>query len=121
MFVSSKCGLPHQTHTVLRSLLLWSPTPALASNIYNLFTSNPSPQVPFSFSHVPLSLTSQLTTQACYIWYSNAATTFETNPYPQQYHLHVHFTASLQQANISISVRFLKTFFLMFYKSLTYS
>ena len=42
-------------------------TPALASNIYKLFISNPSPQVPFSFNHVPLSLTSQLTTHASYI------------------------------------------------------
>ena len=43
------------------------PAPALASNIYNLFVSNPFPQVPFSFNHVPLSLTSQLTTHARYI------------------------------------------------------
>ena len=43
------------------------PTPALASNIYNLFISNTFPQVPFPFNHVPLSLTSQLTTHARYI------------------------------------------------------
>ena len=43
------------------------PTPALVSNIYNVFISNPFPQVPFSFNHVPLSLTSQLTTHAHYI------------------------------------------------------
>ena len=43
------------------------PTPALASNIYNLFIYNHSLQVPFSFNHVPLSLTSQLTTHEYYI------------------------------------------------------
>ena len=43
------------------------PTPSLASNIYNLFTSNPSLQVLFSFNHVPLSLTSQLITHERYI------------------------------------------------------
>ena len=43
------------------------PTPALASNIYNLFMSNPLLQVSFSFNHVPLSLTSQLTTRLRYI------------------------------------------------------
>ena len=43
------------------------PTPALASNIYNLSISNPSIQVLFSFNHVPLSLTSQLTTHERYI------------------------------------------------------
>ena len=42
-------------------------TPALISNIYNVFISNPFPQFPFSFNHVPLSLTSQLTTHANYI------------------------------------------------------
>ena len=66
---------PSQTHCFVVSSLMDSrltstppcPTPALASNIYNLFTSNPSSQVPFSFNHVPLSLTSQLTTHARYI------------------------------------------------------
>ena len=43
------------------------PTPALASNIQNLFISNPSSQVTFSFNHVPLPLTSQLTRHARYI------------------------------------------------------
>ena len=44
------------------------PSLALAFNIYNLFSSNPSLQVLFSFSHVPLSLTSQLTTHEHYIF-----------------------------------------------------
>ena len=43
------------------------PTPALASNTYNLFISNPSPQVPFSFNHIPPSLMSQLPTHVCYL------------------------------------------------------
>ena len=43
------------------------PAPALASNIYNLFISNPSLQVLFSFNHLPLSLMSQLTRHAHYI------------------------------------------------------
>ena len=66
---------PSQTHCFVVSSLMDSrltstppcPTPALASNIYNLFISNPSLQGPFSFNHVPLSLTSQLTTHARYI------------------------------------------------------
>ena len=43
------------------------PTPALVSNIYNVLISNPFPQFPFSFNHIPLSLTSQITTHARYI------------------------------------------------------
>ena len=43
------------------------PTPALVSNIYKVFISHPSPQVPFSFNHLPLSLTSQLSTHVRYI------------------------------------------------------
>ena len=35
-------------------------------------------------------------------WYSNAVTTFETNPYPQQYHLQVHSATSLCWGNITI-------------------
>ena len=31
-----------------------------------------------------------------HIWYSNAVTTFDTNPYPQQYHLQVHSATSLR-------------------------
>ena len=66
---------PSNTHRFMVSSLMDSRftsippclTPALASNIYNLFISNPSLQVPFSFNHVPLSLTSQLTTDARYI------------------------------------------------------
>ena len=62
-------------HSVMVSSLMDSrfssippcPTPALASNIYNLFIYNHSLQVPFSFNHVPLSLTSQLTTHEYYI------------------------------------------------------
>ena len=64
----------HRHHFIVSSLIdscLTStppcPTPALVSNIYNVFISNPFPQVPFSFNHVPLSLTSQLTTHARYI------------------------------------------------------
>ena len=31
-----------------------------------------------------------------HIWCSNVVATFETNPYPQQYHLHVHSATSLR-------------------------
>ena len=66
---------PWDTHRFVFSSLMDSsftstppcPTPALAFNIYNLFISNPSLQVPFSFNHVSLSLTSQLTTHVRYI------------------------------------------------------
>ena len=40
------------------------PRPALVSNVYNVFISNPPCQVPFSLNRLPLSLTSQLTTHA---------------------------------------------------------
>ena len=49
-----------------------------------------------------------------HVWFSNTITTFETNPYPQQYHLQVHSATSLRSGNIGISVRFLNTFFLFF-------
>ena len=55
-----------------------------------------------------------------HIWCSNAVTTFETNPYPQQHHLQVHSATSLRQGNIYISVRFLNTFFLMFFKTVSH-
>ena len=66
---------PSHTHCFIVSSLIDSrltstppcSTPALASNTYNLFISNPSPQVPFSFNHVPPSLMSQLTTHVCYL------------------------------------------------------
>ena len=67
---------PSNTHRFTVSSLMDSrftstppcPAPALASNVYNLFISNPPLEpVPSSFSHVPLSLTSQLTTHARYI------------------------------------------------------
>ena len=50
-----------------------------------------------------------------HIWW-HAMTTFETNPYTQQYHLQVHSATLLRSGNSSISVRFLNTFFLMFFK-----
>ena len=67
---------PSKTHRFMVSSLMDSrftsippcPAPALASNVYNLFISNPHLEpLPSSFSHVPLSLTSQLTTHARYI------------------------------------------------------
>ena len=66
---------PSNTHRFMVSSLMHScftsippcPTPALASNIYSLFISNSSPQVSFSFNHVPLSLTPQPTTHGRYI------------------------------------------------------
>ena len=76
------------------------PTPALASNNYNFFISNPSPQVPFSFNHVPLSLTSQLTTHARYI--SLPYMVFECRhkiqdqPVSTTNHLQVHSATSLR-------------------------
>ena len=42
-----------------------------------------------------------------HIWYSNAVTTFETNPYPQQYHFQVHSATAQQQKHIVILGRFL--------------
>ena len=45
------------------------PTQARASNLHNLFIYNTFLQVPFSFNHSPLSLTSQLTTHKRYIYF----------------------------------------------------
>ena len=89
--------ITHTHHFMVSSLknscLIFTPpypTLALASNIYTLFTSSPSPQVPFfsiryhyhfchNSPHMPAIF-------FFHIWYSNAVTTFETNPYPRQYH-----------------------------------
>ena len=115
---------PWDTHRFMVSSLMDSrftstppcPTPALASNIYNLFISNPSFQVPFFSTtyHYHLRHVSphMYATFLFHIWFSNAVTTFETNPYPQQYHLQVHSATSLRSGNIGILVRFLNTFFL---------
>ena len=85
-------------------------TPALPSNIYNLFISNPSPRFCFlSITyHYHLRHNSPHThaTFLFHIWYSNVVTTFETNPYPQQYHFQVHSATAQQQKHIDISVRF---------------
>ena len=43
------------------------PAPALASNIYNLFISNPSPGTCSIFFQLRITITSQLTTHARYI------------------------------------------------------
>ena len=91
------------THRVIVSSLMGfrltstrpCPTQARASNLHNLLIYNTFLQVPFFFNHSPLSLTSQLTTHKRY-HYSNADITFETNPYPQQYHLQVHSPTSLR-------------------------
>ena len=52
-----------------------------------------------------------------HVWFSNVVTTFEANPYPQQYHLQVHSATSLRLGNIGILVRILNRFFLMFFKT----
>ena len=76
------------------------PTSALASNIYNHSISNPSPRFRFLSVtyHYPLRHNSPHTdaTFLFHIWYSNAIPTFETNSYPQQYHLQVHSVRSLR-------------------------
>ena len=87
------------------------PTPALVSNIYNVFISNPFRQVPFSFFtyyyHLRHNSPHTRTTFLFYVWYSNVVTTFETNPYPQQYHFQGHSATAQQQKHIDMSVRFL--------------
>ena len=110
---------PWHTHHLMVSPLknsCWIFTPpcstlALASNIYTLFTSSSSPQVLF-FSityhyHLRHNSPHMHAIFFFHIWYSNAITTFETNPYPWQYHFQVHFATSPQQQHISIAVRFL--------------
>ena len=87
------------------------PTPALASNIYNFFISNFSPQVPFFpityHYHLSPKSPNMYATFFFHILYLNAVTTFETNPNPQQYHFQVYSARSQQQKHIEISVRFL--------------
>ena len=67
------------------------PTLSLASNIYTLLTSIPSFHVPlffFSITHYYcICHNSQHEHDIFFpLWYSNAVTTFETNPYLRQYH-----------------------------------
>ena len=87
------------------------PTPALVSNIYNFFISNPFPQVPFPFItyhyHLRRNSPHTRTTFLFHVCYSNAVTTFEINPYPQQNHFQVHYATAQQQKHIDILVRFL--------------
>ena len=106
---------PSQTHCFVVSSLMDSrltstppcPTPALASNIYNLFISNPSLQGPFSFNHVPLSLTSQLTTHARYISLPYMVFECRHNIRNQTLFTTIPSATSQQQKHIVISVRFL--------------
>ena len=92
-------------------------TPDLASNIYNIFISNSSPQIPFSFNHVLLSLTWQLTTHAHYISLTCMVFEYRHNIRNQAVSTVVPcpspFCNSHQQKHIVISV-FLYTFFLFF-------
>ena len=117
------------SHNTLRSVyqikfqpIFTAPYPSLA------LASIPIPSshlVPPSWFHFPQShtnityITAHHTgnSYSFHIWCSNAVTTFETSPYPQQYHLQVHSATSLRQANISISVRILTTFFVLFSKT----
>ena len=67
-FVSSKCGFPHDTHSVLWSLPLWTRVSYLPLHVpHQLWLPIFTTSSPFSFNHVPLSLTSQLITHERYI------------------------------------------------------
>ena len=85
---------------------LWSPI------FVKLFTSNPSPprfrflSITYNY-HLRHNSPDTYVTFHFHIWYSNAVTTFQTNPYPQQYHFEVHSGTAQQQEHIDISVRFL--------------
>ena len=63
----------------------------LAFNTYTLLTSSSSPHSSIFFqSHTNITYVTAHHTRSSYsfyTWYSNAASTFETNPCPQQYHL----------------------------------
>ena len=117
--------IPNTHHFMISSLknsrLIFTPpcpTLVLACNIYTFFISSPSHQVPF-FSIVYHYLFGHNSphmhvTFFVHIWYSNAFTTFETNPYPRQQHFQVNSATSPQQKHIKILVRLLQTFFSIF-------
>ena len=75
------------------------PTPALVSNIFNVFISNPFPQVPFSFNHVPLSLTSQLTTRALHFSSMYGIRMPSQHSKPTRIHSNTIYKSILQQHN----------------------
>ena len=85
---------------LMNSRLIFTPpclTLALASNIYTLLRSSLSPRFHFFQSHTTITYATTHHTRTLYffhIWYLNAVTTFETNPYPRQYHLQIHFVTS---------------------------
>ena len=115
---------PSHTHTVSWSLPLWTPVSHPPFHVPHqlwplIFTASsyliPSPKFRFLSitHHYHLGHNSPHThaTFLFHIWYSNAITTFETNPYPHQYHFQVHSATSQRQKHIVISVRFSQTFF----------
>ena len=75
------------------------------------------PRFHFFQSHTNITYVTVHHTRSLYffhIWCSNPVTTFDTSPYPQQYHLQVHSVTSLRQGNINILVTSSNTFFLCF-------
>ena len=83
------------------NLILTAPYASLAGASKSI----PSPQLGHSPTVPLFPITSNITyvtahhTRNLYFFHircSNAATTFETSPYPQQYHLQVHFVTSLR-------------------------
>ena len=116
------------THTVLWSLLLRNSRPiftppcltlALASNIYTLFTSSPSPQAPFFFqSRTTITYVTAHHTRTLYTFFSYLVFEFLRNIRNQPVSTTIQFPNSFRvittAENINISVRVLKTFFSIF-------
>ena len=133
--VSSKCGFPHQTHTVSWSLPLWTPILHPPLHVPHqlwppIFTTTsylipPLEPVPSSFSHVPLSLRSQRTTHARYISFPYKIFECRHNIRNQPVSTTIlspsSFATSLRSGNIGILVRFLNTFFLVFFKTVSHT
>ena len=104
MFISpSHTHTPHFMVSSLKDFRLiftpLCPTPARVSNIYNFVISNISPQVPFSFNHVPLSFTPQLTTQTLHFSFIYGIQMLSQYSKPTHIHNNTIFKFILQHHN----------------------
>ena len=111
MGISSKWGFLPDTRTVAWSLRLWAPVyTSLGLQCLKPFCP-PSRFCSLSITHrYHLCHNSPHTNTTFRIWYLNAITTFETNLYPQKYHLQVHSSVRIWTFYFQTSYSLIFTF-----------
>ena len=109
----SKYIFLHHTHYSMFFSLDELPVDIYLSMSHTIFIPSshlvPPPRFHFFQSHTTITYVTTHHTHTLYffhIWYSNAVTTFQTNPCQRQYHLQIHSTTSPRKEQINISVRF---------------